>query len=176
MSINYTLSKEDFTNFRLKYFFKTKVYKLWLLICDLICLSIWFITLKVNYLAALTLIVIILINIIIRTMLGPYYLKKLFLTKLNSKKYNNLFAETKITINENCLNINTKLSKQNCNWKSIYALYDINNYIFIRTKSQIDILIPNIAFESFKDKELFLDNIYKFTNLELKKSYPTQIF
>ena len=118
---------------------------------------------------------IILIMFLIKKILFLYCFKKIFSKRYLLEKYKSHFCSTKLSIDEKYLNLITDLDEKHYNWNSIQNIYLINKYIFITTKSHDDILIPITAFESQEYKNLFINNITRNTNLELKSNYPIDI-
>ena len=90
-------------------------------------------------------------------------------------KYQNLFEETKLTITEEGLKINTQFVEKIYNWNSIKSIHLVENYILIRTVNNEDLLIPIFLFKHIEDKQAFLDTIIRNTDLELQKQYPKDI-
>lgn len=96
----------------------------------------------------------------------------MFTKRFSLERYTSYFYPTKLSFNEKYLNLVTDLDEMHYRWISIQGIYLIDNYIFIKTFSAKDMLIPCKAFKTLEDKKIFLDNIINRSNLELKNSYP----
>lgn len=180
VEISFKLSKKELVNFFSKNITKTKNYKKLTIIYNLICIlliSVFFILSKDVHNVLINIFVLLIINLLMKIKFASYIGEKIFRRKYNHEKYSSNFSLTKLFINKSFLNVTTEFDKNYYKWESIYDIYLIDIYIILRTTSQIDIIIPNRAFKlNDMTKKVFLENIIKYTNLEVKKYFPTDIY
>lgn len=93
-----------------------------------------------------------------------------FLSSYNNSSY--LFNQINLITTQNGVQISTEPEYKIFYWNSIYELYDIDNYIFIRTLFYDDIIIPPNTFKSKEDKIKFINILKKETSLELLYKLP----
>jgi hypothetical protein len=178
MEINYDISREELLAFHIKYSTKTVTYKKFIkllyeyffivgLAGIIDCRSI--VTALTSFIGFM------LFVFLIKKYLFLFCFKKLLSRKYCLEKYNSYFCNTILIINDEHLNLMNELDNKIYKWKSIIKIYFIDDYILITTKSHDDILIPIAAFESSEEISLFIDNIAKNRNIEIKNSYPPDI-
>lgn len=179
MEINYKLTRQEWLDFHIKHITETKIYKkkvfIWCIECFLLLLVEIILTKNFYISLAFTLIFILMSYLFIRRIFFKYFLEKSFSERYYFEKFNSYFSSIKLTLNNDYLELITELDEKHYKWKTIKNIYLVDNYIFIRTSSHDDLLIPINAFESSEIKTYFLDTIIKSTNLKLENKYPTDI-
>lgn len=174
MEINFTITREELLNFHMNHITETKDYKYAVIgaIVNII-LSISFFIIIFNQLyMTITFIIGVCICLLFRKKYVLYRLRKRLNKIFLFQKYNDYFEFTKLIMNEYGLTSVTNLSKKTYKWKSIKDIFLVDNYIFVRTITHDDILIPISSFIPSENKEIFIKNIIKNTNLQLNYKYP----
>lgn len=174
MEIKFTVTREELLNFHMNHITETKDYKRAVTgnnIYMILVLFFIFIILHRSYLiiAGVTTWFVMLL---FRKKFMLYRLRKRLEKIFLFRKYNDYFESTKLSMNENGLKSISNLSEKIYKWNSIKDIYLVDNYIFIRTITHDDILIPISSFKSSEDKDYFISNVIKTTNLQLKNKYP----
>lgn len=174
MEINYTISKEELLNFHVKHVTETKNYKNATINNTVFMFLILFLVFIISKHSYYTIAAFItwLILLLFRKKIILYILRKKLYKIFSFEKYNNYFEPTKLIIDEYGLNLNTNLSQKTYKWISLKSLYVIDNYIFIRTATHDDILVPIASFTSPENKDFFINSIINNTNLKSKNNYP----
>ncbi|WP_026883213.1 hypothetical protein [Clostridium akagii] len=174
MEINFTVSKEDFLDFKMRNITETKQYKhlINIITITMFLLSILTIILSKNKYNLLTIFIIWIIILLFRKKYILHEFRKKIKNIYSTEKYTDFFEPTKIIINEYGLKSITDLAEKNYKWVSIKDLYLIDSFLWIRTSTKNDIFIPMRSFKSFEVEKLFLNSIVKNTGLQLKKTYP----
>jgi hypothetical protein len=90
----------------------------------------------------------------------------------SSNPYSYIFNQTNLITTQNGIQINEEFECKTFYWNSIYGLYDIDNYIFIRTLFYDDIIIPPTAFKDKEEKFKFINIIKKEASVELLYKLP----
>lgn len=177
MNIEYKISKEELIDFHMRHVAETTVFKYEMIsnfiLNLLIFLLIIFILRDPLYLTVgLTTFFVLMLFIkkIIR-----HKLRKKFFKIYSFDKYQNLFEESKLTLIEEGLKVNTKFVEKIYNWNSIKSINSVENYILVRTVNNEDLLIPIFSFKPIENKQIFIDTIINNTELELQKEYPKDI-
>ncbi|WP_234121235.1 hypothetical protein [Clostridium hydrogenum] len=174
MRINYKISIDELVNFHTKYVTETKNYKYAIIgntIFMLLLIFLVFMLSKSSFYTISTLIMCF-VCLLFRKRYMIYGIRKRLRKIFSFEKYNNYFEATTLIIDENGLNLSTNLSQRAYKWISLKSLYLIDNYVFIRTNTHDDILIPIDSFSLLKDKDFFINTIINNTNLVLKNTYP----
>ncbi|MFL0252498.1 hypothetical protein ACJDT4_18970 [Clostridium neuense] len=174
MEINYTISKEELVNFHIKHVTETKNYKDATIGNTIFMILLIFLVFMLSKSSFYT------ISTSIMCFVFLLFRKKYMLIRIRQKldkifsfeKYNNYFEPTKLIIDEYGLNLSTNLSQKTYKWNSLKDLYLIDSYIFIRTTTHDDILIPIESFTLPENKDFFINSIIDNTNLRLRNQYP----
>lgn len=174
MEINYTISKEELVNFHLKHFTETKSYKhtaIMQITSMLVLIILTYILFNRLYYC-----IIVLLTWFVLALSKRKRIRFLLRKKLNkiflSAKYKDYFEPTMLSITESGLQTSTSLSEKTYKWQSIKIISLVDNYIFIITAANDELLIPISTFKNHEDKKLFLNNLIKKTNLKLSYTYP----
>lgn len=170
MEIDYTISKKELVDFHMNHFDKTKNFKKLITFFYFYFSFSFFLIFLVT--KNLLIIIIFAFFFLLRKKFCSFCLRKIFTKRFDLERYTSCFYPIKLSFNGKYLNLVTDLDEMHYRWISVQAIYLIDNYIFIKTFSTKDILIPCRAFKTSEDKKIFLDNIINATNLELKNSYP----
>ena len=177
MDVEYKISKEELVDFHMRHVGETKVFKHQMInnavFNILVFLLLVFFSKYTLDLIAFT--ILFLVFMLFRKKIIRYKLRKNFFKIYSFDKYKNLFEDTKLTIIENGLEINTQFVEKIYNWNSIKSIHLVENYIFVRTVNNEDLLIPIFSFKPIENKQIFLDAIVSNTDLELQKQYPKDI-
>ncbi|MFL0252113.1 hypothetical protein ACJDT4_16965 [Clostridium neuense] len=174
MEINYTISKEELVNFHLKHFTETKSYKhtaIMQIISMLVLTILTYILFNRLYYCIIVLLAWFVLALSKRKRIR-FLLKKKLNKIFLSAKYKDYFEPTKLTITESGLQTSTSLSEKTYKWQSIKIISLVDTYIFIITAANDELLIPIRTFKNYEDKESFLNNLIKKTNLKLSYTYP----
>lgn len=177
MEINYKISREDLVNFHVNHVAETKIYKRGLIVHIIFMLSIIFLIFIISkqWYDGLVGLIGWFVLLLFRRKRMLYLIRR----KLNKvfllPKYIDCFEDTKLSISKNGLESSTSLSEKVYKWESINLICLVDNYIFIKTTSNDELLIPINSFISNENKRIFLDCIIKNTNLKLNYTYPIDI-
>lgn len=181
MDIKYKISKEELIDFHMRHVAETTFFKYQMISNFIFC--IFFVLLDLLIVIFLLKDLVYIAMFIICSFVLMSFRKKIIMHKLRKKffkiysfdKYQNLFEETKLTITEEGLKINTQFVEKIYNWNSIKSIHLVENYILIRTVNNEDLLIPIFSFKHIENKHIFMDTVINNTNLELQKEYPKEI-
>lgn len=174
MEIKYQISRKDLADFHMRHFTETKAYKHSTIIQATSILLFTIFTCII--IKRLYYYIMLLLTLLVLTIYRKRRIKFLLRKKLNkvflSVKYIDCFKPTKIIITEDGLQTITSLSEKIYKWQSIKIIILIDNYIFIITAANDELLIPINIFNNYKDKELFLNELIENTNLKINYKYP----
>lgn len=179
MEINFKISIRNLVNFHMNHVSETKIYKD-AMIGFLIYLILIFILVFLVTHNSLYIVVTFFTELIIflfRKKIFNYKLRKRFFKLYVLYRYKNNFEESKLSVTSDGIKLSTSLGINLYKWVSIKSVHRIDNYIFIRTFNNNDLLIPMASpnISEFESKNLFLDTVIENTKLKLENTYPVDI-
>lgn len=174
MEIKLTITREELLNFHMNHITETKDYKYAVAGNNAYMILVLLFIIVILHRSYLIFVAIItwFVLLLFRKKYMLYRLRKRLKKIFLFEKYNDYFESAKLIMNENGLNSISNLSEKIYKWKSIKDIYLVDNYIFIRTITHDDILIPISSFNSTENKDFFISTVIKNTNLQLKNKYP----
>lgn len=159
----------------MKYYKKTPYFIAYILTLDIFAIAflIFFVlSSKFNQTYTLIGLCVLLLTFFLTGSIVSYYFEKGIRELYSLKIYDNYFLNTKMTIDEDGINITTELSDIFLNWSSLNNLYIIKNNIYIDTFMREFIFIGNNDIEENTRVKL-LEMITTYT--ELKPIYKVPI-
>ncbi|WP_252244098.1 YcxB family protein [Clostridium sp. ZBS14] len=177
MEVEFKISKEELIDFHMKYIANTTIFK-YQMISNFIFNFMVFLLIIFCFKDPLYRgagLITLFVMLLFRKRIFRHKLRKKFFKIYSFDKYKNLFEQTNLTFTEDGLKTSTKFSEKVYKWDSIKSIHLVENYIFIRTVNNEDLLFSALSFNPIENKELFLDTITKNTKLEIEKEYPKDV-
>ncbi|MDD6796652.1 MAG: hypothetical protein PUE01_14820 [Clostridiaceae bacterium] len=93
-----------------------------------------------------------------------------------SSEYSFMFKENILSIGEDNIIISTSIDVRKINFKTIYSLNVVDNYLVIILANFKNIIIPLNSFRNLKEKDDFFKLIEQKTDKKITNSYPIKLF